>query len=206
MGDLYDFFAIGKNRFCFAIGDVSGKGVPASLFMAVTRTLLRSLAEKQTSPAVIANNLNKSLSLNNESCMFVTFFMGIIDLNDGTIRYINAGHNPPVLIRKEGTVQLFENAGTIPLGLNADFSYPEQKMVINKDDKIFFYTDGVNEAENASAELLGDKRMLEVIEMHKAQPPRDLIHSMEAAIEAHVAGFPQSDDITMMVMAFKGGQ
>ena len=205
-GDLYDFFAVDQDRFCFAIGDVSGKGVPASLFMAVTRTLLRSIADKVKSPSQIAHSLNKSLAINNESCMFVTFFMGIIDLRSGTITYVNAGHNPPVLIKKDGTVEMFKNAGTIPFGLHGDFSYPEESIVLGKEDMIFCYTDGVNEAENVNAELLGDQKMLEVIERHKSQTPRDLIHSMEAAIEEHVAGFPQSDDITMMVMRFNSEQ
>ncbi len=202
-GDLYDFFAVDKDRFCFAIGDVSGKGVPASLFMAVTRTLLRSIADKIKSPGQIANSLNKSLAINNESCMFVTFFMGIIDLKSGTITYVNAGHNPPVLIRKDGTVEMFKNAGTIPFGLAPDFSYPEQSIVLGKGDKLFCYTDGVNEAENSRSDLFGDQHMLDIIEQNKAENPRGLIAAMEVAIEAHVAGYPQSDDITMMVMTMK---
>ncbi|MDR4987740.1 MAG: SpoIIE family protein phosphatase [Bacteroidales bacterium] len=203
-GDLYDFFAIDKHRFCFAIGDVSGKGVPASLFMAVSRTLLRSIADKEKSPAKIAQSLNASLAWNNESCMFVTFFMGIIDLRNGEINYINAGHNPPVLIRKNGEVSMFETAGTIPFGLNETFAYPERTLTIKPGDKVFSYTDGVNEAENASSELFGDERMLNVINENKNKNPRMLISEMESAIEQHVAGFPQSDDITMMVMEYKG--
>lgn len=203
-GDLYDFFAIDKHRFCFAIGDVSGKGVPASLFMAVSRTLLRSIADKEKSPAKIAQSLNASLAWNNESCMFVTFFMGIIDLRNGEINYINAGHNPPVLIRKNGEVSMFETAGTIPFGLNETFAYPERTLTIKPGDKVFSYTDGVNEAENASSELFGDERMLNVINENKNKNPRMLISEMESAIEQHVAGFPQSDDITMMVLEYKG--
>ncbi len=202
-GDLYDFFTIDKNRFCFAIGDVSGKGVPASLFMAVTRTLLRSIADKVTSPAEMVNSLNKSLSMNNESCMFVTFFMGILDLNTKEVRFVNAGHNPPVMIRKNGDIKMFESKGTIPLGLNEFFQYPEEILKLEPGDKIFSYTDGVNEAENASSELFGDPRMIDVIRKHKDDAPRELILAMEAAIVKHVAGYPQSDDITMMALVLK---
>ncbi len=203
-GDLYDFFAIDKNRFCFAIGDVSGKGVPASLFMAVTRTLLRSIADKAKSPASIANTLNSSLAMNNESCMFVTFFMGIINLETGEVQYVNAGHNPPVLIRNGGEVNMLETSGTIPLGLYEDYKYTDKTLALQRGDKIFSYTDGVNEAENESAKLFGDDNMLDVIINHKEENPREMIASMEAAIESHVLGFPQSDDITMMVMEYKG--
>jgi phosphoserine phosphatase RsbU/P len=202
-GDLYDFFTMDEHRFCFAIGDVSGKGVPASLFMAVTRTLLRSIADKVNSPADIVNSLNKSLSLNNESCMFVTFFMGILDLRTKEVKYVNAGHNPPVIISNNGEVKMFETKGTIPLGLNEFFQYPEETLKLQQGDKFFSYTDGVNEAENAAAELFGDERMLDVIREHKDKNPRDLIMAMEAAIIKHVAGYPQSDDITMMALILK---
>jgi len=202
-GDLYDFFTMDEHRFCFAIGDVSGKGVPASLFMAVTRTLLRSIADKVKAPADIVNSLNKSLSLNNESCMFVTFFMGILDLKTKEIKYVNAGHNPPVIINNNGEVKMFESKGTIPLGLNEFFQYPEETLTLQQGDKLFSYTDGVNEAENSKAELFGDERMLDVIREHKNKNPRDLIMAMEAAIIKHVAGYPQSDDITMMALMLK---
>ncbi|TVR38917.1 MAG: HAMP domain-containing protein [Bacteroidia bacterium] len=202
-GDLYDFFAIDEERFCFAIGDVSGKGVPASLFMAVTRTLLRSIADKAKSASNIANTLNSSLAINNESCMFVTFFMGIIYLKTGELQYVNAGHNPPVMIRINGQVNMFETSGTIPLGLYEDYKYVDKSVMLHKGDKLFIYTDGVNESENKNAKLFGDKNMLDVIIKYKTENPRVLIQSMAAAIESHVSGFPQSDDITMMVMEYK---
>lgn len=203
-GDLYDFFIMDDDKFCFAIGDVSGKGVPASLFMAVTRTLLRSIADKTMSAAEITNTLNKSLALNNESCMFVTFFMGVLDLKSGEVQYVNAGHNPPVLITKDDELKSLESGGSIPLGLVADYVYKEQQLRMEAGDKIFAYTDGVNEAENAKAQLFGDDNMLQVVSKHKELDPRKLIKAVEDAVIRHVAGFPQSDDITMLTIAYNG--
>lgn len=201
-GDLYDFFLMEDEKFCFAIGDVSGKGVPASLFMAVTRTLLRSIADKVQSATGIANILNKSLAMNNDSCMFVTFFMGILDLKTGVVNYVNAGHNPPVFVSKNDEIKVFEISGSIPLGLQEDFQYQEQTIQMQKGDKIFTYTDGINEAENVHSQLFGDNNMLQVIREHKQHNPRKLIEAIEQAVEQHVAGYPQSDDLTMMVIAF----
>lgn len=201
-GDLYDFFSMDDDKFCFAVGDVSGKGVPASLFMAVTRTLLRSIADKVKSTTNIVNILNKSLAINNESCMFVTFFMGILDLKTGTVNYVNAGHNPPVLVRKNNGIEVFEVSKSIPLGIQEEFQYKEQTINMGKGDKIFVYTDGVSEAENIHHELFGEKNMMNLIKQHHYQNPRQLIESIEKAVEVHVAGYLQSDDITMMVVAY----
>jgi len=203
-GDLYDFFVVDQDKFVFAIGDVSGKGVPASLFMAVTRTLLRTIADKEQSPSRIMAVLNKSLSFNNESNMFVTFFLGVMNLKTGEVSYANAGHNPPVRITKEGEIRVFEPAKTIPLGLYEDFEYPESKTQLEPGEKIFTYTDGVSEAENVRDDLFDEERMLKVLEAHKDKKPRELIDEMMKAIEAHVQDHPQSDDITMMTVLYNG--
>lgn len=202
-GDLYDFFVVGQ-RFYFAIGDVSGKGVPASLLMAVTRTLLRSIADKEKSPQGIMKSLNKSLAYNNESNMFVTFFLGIIDLYSGNMMYSNAGHNPPVWIKANGETSLINQARAIPLGLFEDFIFTESSLQLEHGDKIFAYTDGVNEAENNSEEFFGDDSMLAIIENNLNAKPKALITKMTAAIENHVMDHPQSDDITMMAILYDG--
>ena len=136
-GDLYDFFVIDGNKFCFAIGDVSGKGVPASLYMAVTRTLVRSISDRETSPSGIVRSLNRSLSLNNESSMFVTFFLGVLDLFTGEVTYCNAGHNPPVIIRADGKTVMLNNTTSIPAGLFEDAVYGELSLKLESGDKIF---------------------------------------------------------------------
>jgi sigma-B regulation protein RsbU (phosphoserine phosphatase) len=203
-GDLYDFFVIDGNKFCFAIGDVSGKGVPASLFMAVTRTLVRSISDKEFAPSMIVSSLNKSLSSNNEASMFVTFFLGVLNLETGELRFSNAGHNPPVVIRKKGDVAMFEKTKFIPVGLFEDFEYGESSLQLEPGDKIFLYTDGVSEAENAESVLFGDENLMEIIRENVNASPRDLIHKMEEGLAQHVKGFTQSDDITMMTIVHNG--
>ncbi len=203
-GDLYDFFVIDGDKFCFAIGDVSGKGVPASLFMAVTRTLVRSISDKEVSPSVILSTLNKSLSSNNESSMFVTFFLGVLNLKTGELLYTNAGHNPPVVIRKNGTVNMFEKTKFIPVGLFEDFEYGELSLQLETGDKIFLYTDGVSEAENIENKLFGEDNLMEVICDNVSDSPRELIHKMEERLALHVDGYTQSDDITMMTIVYNG--
>ncbi len=203
-GDLYDFFIMDKDKFCFAVGDVSGKGVPASLFMAMTRTLLRTIADREKSPALIMESLNRSLAFNNESNMFVTFFMGIIDLRTGILSFSNAGHNPPVLLSATGENKAFDISKSIPLGLFEDFKYTESSLQLNPGDRIFAYTDGVTEAENKSDELFEEDRMFSILEKQRQSSPRDMIRLMSVAIEDHVGEHPQSDDITMLTVAYNG--
>ncbi|NCC45951.1 MAG: HAMP domain-containing protein [Bacteroidia bacterium] len=203
-GDLYDFFVIDGNKFCFAIGDVSGKGVPASLFMAVTRTLVRSISDKETSPSVIVETLNKSISQNNDSNMFVTFFLGILDLSNGILKYTNAGHNPPVIIKSNKESVMFEKTKYIPVGLFEDFKYGELSLQLDPGDKIFLYTDGVSEAEDCENNLFGEDALMDAIRMNINASPRELIGKMEEKVSAHVNGFSQSDDITMMTIVYNG--
>jgi len=203
-GDLYDFFLLGDDKLCFAIGDVSGKGVPASLFMAVTRTLLRSVADKDGSPSGFVTSLNKSLSYNNESSMFVTFFVGVLDLHTGEIVYSNAGHNPPVIIRETGAVEMFELSKSIPIGLFEDFTYTEATVKLNKGDKLFMYTDGITEAENCDKELYSPERLVEILRANVKASPIQMIKFVEEDVTSHVACNPQSDDITMMTIVYYG--
>ncbi len=201
-GDLYDFFVIDGDKFCFAIGDVSGKGVPASLYMAVTRTLVRSISDKEFMPSSIVSSLNKSLSSNNESSMFVTFFLGVLDLKTGELSYCNAGHNPPFMIRNNGEVFMLEKTKFIPVGLFEDFEYGEASLRLEPGDKLFLYTDGVSEAENAGNVLYGEENILKVIQANLEASPRELIQCMEQDVAFHVNGYFQSDDITMMTIAY----
>jgi sigma-B regulation protein RsbU (phosphoserine phosphatase) len=203
-GDLYDFFVIEGNKFCFAIGDVSGKGVPASLFMAVTRTLVRSISDNVHSPSAIVESLNRSISQNNDSNMFVTLFLGVLDLKTGELLYTNAGHNPPVLIRKNGETFMFEKTKFIPAGLFEDFKYGESSLKLESGDKLFLYTDGVSEAENAQGDLFGEHSVMQIINNNINARPQELINIMGNEISAHVNGYTQSDDITMMTIVYNG--
>lgn len=201
-GDLFDFFLIDKQQFCFAIGDVSGKGVPASLFMAVTRTLLRSVADRETSTARIVETMNRSLTEGNDSNMFVTFFLGILNLENGQLRYTNAGHNPPAIRRKNGEVAFFGQSGCIPVGLFESAAYIESELRLERGEKLFLYTDGVTEAEDALGMQYGEERLLSQIKTYGEEAPRTLIARMEKDIAIHVKGNPPSDDITMLTLFF----
>lgn len=203
-GDLYDFFIVDKNKLCFAIGDVSGKGIPASLFMAVTRTLLRSVADKNKSTAEIVSSINKTLSFNNESNMFVTFFLGILDVSNGELKYCNAGHNPPVLIKNKQDADYFKITKAIPVGLFEDFAYVEESMKIEVGDQMFLYTDGLTEAEDATNKLFGDDQLLEVIRKNAECTPQLLVKETMKAVSLHVNGYIQSDDLTMMSIIYNG--
>lgn len=202
-GDLYDFFLIDDKHLCFAIGDVSGKGVPASLFMAVTRTLLRSVAPNQKSPAVIVNILNKSLSTDNESNMFVTFFLGILNVDTGEMKYTNAGHNPPLLVKPDGNTEYFGLTTEIPVGLFENYEYGEKICTISTNDKLFLYTDGVTEAEDQNEVLYSDKKLLDCVSENYQSEPRDLIGRVAVDIASHVRGNAQSDDLTMLCIVYK---
>ena len=205
-GDLYDFFMIDDNHICFAIGDVSGKGVPASLFMAVTRTLLRSIAPDQMTAHSIVNSLNKSLSSNNESNMFVTFFLGIIELDSGIMTYTNAGHNPPVLIHPNGEIKVFDTTKDIPVGIFDTFEYEEKSLQLSDNDKLFLYTDGVTEAENKEEEFYSEKRLIKCLSNNYQLTPKDLINIVSDDVAQHVNKNEQSDDITVLSIVYYGSK
>lgn len=205
-GDLYDFFLLDDKTLCFAIGDVSGKGVPASLFMAVTRTLLRSVGDKKLSAAEMLSSINKTLAFNNESNMFVTFFLGVIDLRNGMLNYCNAGHNPPVLIRENGDCRFFNLTKAIPLGLFDSFAYTDESLRLEKGDQVFLYTDGLTEAEDVDNKLYGDDRLLSFVAKQTKLAPRDLIKEVSKDVADHVNGHSQSDDLTMMSIYYYGSK
>jgi sigma-B regulation protein RsbU (phosphoserine phosphatase) len=203
-GDLYDFFLIGEDKLCFAIGDVSGKGVPASLFMAVTRTLLRSVSTIDGSPSAVVSSLNKSLSYNNESSMFVTFFVGMLHLKTGELKFSNAGHNPPFMIRNNGKVEMFEITKSIPIGLFEEIKYTESVVHLQKGDKLFMYTDGITEAENHDKALYSADRLMMILQKNILATPKQLIQTVDEDVALHVDKYPQSDDLTMMTIVFYG--
>lgn len=200
-GDLYDFF-IDSNQLYFAIGDVSGKGVPASLFMAVTRSLFRSVATHFADPAQIVESMNISVSENNESNMFVTLFVGILDLDNGLMRYCNAGHNPPVLITPDGDVNYMEVKPNIPVGLFDMFPFASESCTIGRGTTIFLYTDGLTEAENIDQELYSDPKLLDVLRVEPKLGPRCMIEMVKNSVEEHVGEAEQSDDMTILTINY----
>ena len=196
-GDLYDFY-IKDERLYFCIGDVSGKGVPASLVMAVTRSLFRTVSAHEKSPQRIVTLMNESMSDMNESNMFVTLFCGVLDLVTGHLRYCNAGHNPPMLLTDR--IQNLDVVPNIPLGVMPEMSFREQEIDLNYDDALFLYTDGLTEAENAAHELFGEERALQVL--HTRRPSDEQLSAVQDAVATFVDGAPQSDDLTMLFIHY----
>ncbi len=201
-GDLYDFFIDG-DRFYFIIGDVSGKGVPASLVMAVTCRLFRTIATYFHSAAEIVTTLNNALAETNEANMFVTFFLGILDLKSGRLQYCNGGHNAPILITPEGRTSYMDTNTNIPLGLFGGFTYEEAETDFPTGSAIFLYTDGVTEAEDTVKELYSEERLLKVIEDIGAKDdPETIVNTVLDDVKAHAGAAEQSDDITMLYVYY----
>ena len=200
-GDLYDYF-IRDEKLFFCIGDVSGKGVPASLVMAVTRTTFRNLSASEDSPGKIVRGMNESLCAMNESSMFVTFFCGVLDLASGTLRYCNAGHNPPLILTR--SMQFLPVEANLPLGIMSGMEFKEQGISFRYDDALFLYTDGLTEAENAGHMQFGEERMKKVL--HGRKGAYEHLKNMEKEVASFVGGAPQSDDLTMLFIHYLGGQ
>lgn len=196
-GDLYDYF-IKDEHLYFCIGDVSGKGVPASLVMAMTRSLFRAVSVHEKSPRHIVNAMNESLTDMNEQNFFVTFFCGVLDLSNGHLRYCNAGHNTPIILTD--TVKKLPIVSNLPLGIIPDFDYQEQDTNIIYDDAMFLYTDGVTEAENVDHRLYGEKRMEDIL--HIRRSPQDHLKAVYDSVDVFVGEAPQSDDLTMLFIHF----
>ncbi len=197
-GDLYDFY-IRDEKLFFCIGDVSGKGVPASLVMAVTRSLFRTVSTHEGSPERIMKQMNNAMSEMNESSMFVTLFVGVLDLRNGQALYCNAGHNPPVLAGAE--TRFIQQDANIPVGLMPDWDYTLQEGRMEAGDILFLYTDGLTEAENAEHGQFGEERMMERLRTLERKP-RAIIEGTTEAVHAFVGGAEQSDDLTMVAIQF----
>ena len=200
-GDLYDFF-IEDEKLYFIVGDVSGKGIPASLVMAVTCRLFRSVASHLDKPEEIIASLNDSLADGNESNMFCTAFLGVLDLRTGHLRYCNAGHNAPFIIGADGSVALMDVLPNLPLGLFSGFPYQGQEIQIDKHTMLYMFTDGVNEAENGVKEQFGDLRLEGLLRRNAALEPSELIAATLTEVEYHANGAEQSDDITVMCIKY----
>ena len=200
-GDLYDFF-IKDEKLYFIIGDVSGKGVPASLVMAVTCRLFRSVASYINKPEEIISSLNDSLADGNDSNMFCTAFIGILCLKTGELKYCNAGHNAPLIVDPEGKISMLDVKPNLPLGLFDGFPYEGQETTISRNTMLYLFTDGVTEAENNNKELLGDDKLAAFLKMNTETDPGVLIDLTFEEIKAHANGAEQSDDITVMCIKY----
>ncbi len=204
-GDFYDFFLIDNDRLGVVIGDVSGKGVPAAIFMAVSRTLMRATALKGIPPTECMNYVNHLLCRESLSSMFVTLFYGILTFSTGEMIYSNGGHNPPYLVSSDGTVQPVALTHDMALGLFEDNQYQCKTLKMGGGDTLVLYTDGVTEAMNRREECYSEDRLEEVLIRSASQAPLDLTRSVLDSVRAFVDGHEASDDITMLTLQFYGG-
>ena len=198
-GDLYGYLMIGDLLY-FCVGDVSGKGVPASLFMAQATRLFRTLAAQKMMPAEIATRMNAALTEGNEQGMFVTMFIGLVDLNTGHLDFCNAGHNAPIILEKGDTrnPQYMEMESNAPIGLWPDLEFEGESIDSIKGRPLFVYTDGLNEAENKQLEQFGDDRLLDFLRRTKFENAQQLIERLSEEVEKHRDGADPNDDLTML--------
>jgi len=202
-GDFYDFFFIEPGRLCFVVGDVSGKGVAAGLFMGVTRTLVRALARPGRSPVEILSLVNTELCRDNEACLFVTMVLGIADAASGEVVCGLGAHNPPVRVPARGVPE-FGPLGGAPLGLMSGPKFAEWRVQLAPGDALVVYTDGVTEALDESGRLFTSERLLELLGRQAGGRAENLTGAVSAAVAAHAAAAERSDDITILVLRRRG--
>lgn len=204
-GDFYDFFLIDDTHLCLVMADVSGKGIPASLFMAVTKTLIKATASTGHAPADILTRVNGEIARDNDQSMFVTVFFAVLDLQTGGMVFTNAGHNPPLLIRSNGTIAPIGGSGQLVLGAMEDTVYRDDSSALAPGDRLFLYTDGVTEAMSPGDEMYGNERLERALAQLRDGTLREMAHGVVDGIRAFAETTPQSDDITIMAFEYLGG-
>jgi len=202
-GDFYDFFFIDQSRLCFLIADVADKGVPAALYMMVAKTLLKTEGQRLGEPDQILASVNEILAADNERCMFTTVFCAVIDVTTGEVRFACAGHNPPLLVSTHGVGFLAPQPGMM-LGALAGARYHNERLSLKPGDTLFLYTDGVTEAANAEGQMLGEAALRNTLQSAAADGAEAMVHRVRAAVSHHAAGAPQSDDVTLLAITYRG--
>lgn len=205
-GDLYDFFFVDQNHLVFLVGDVSGKGVPASLFMAVTKTLIKTRAASGIGPDEILRSVNRDLCEGNDTTMFVTVFCAVLEIDSGRVVYSSAGHNPPVLLRETGTVDFLPFAGSTALGVFEDSVYSRDVVDLNPGDTLVLYTDGVTEAMNAEGRFFSDEKLLRSVQAIGPDGAEKATAKILSEVHEFAAGALQSDDITLLALKYQGSR
>ena len=202
-GDFYDVFFMQTDRLAFVVGDVSGKGVPAALFMANAKITLQNCLRDVPEPAKAVEIANNALCARNEADMFVTIWVGVLDLRSGELCYVSAGHNPPVILRGDRAEYLKTKNGFVMAGMEG-VKYREFTTTLGKGDTLFLYTDGVTEAQTRENELYGEERLLECLQNARGESADGLIGAVRASVEAFAAGNEQFDDMTMLCVRYNG--
>jgi sigma-B regulation protein RsbU (phosphoserine phosphatase) len=199
-GDFYDFIELPDGRIGVVMADVSGKGVPAAFFMAVSRTSLREQAARYPDPGACLARTNEILCAQNPLDLFVTVFYGVLDPVTGVLSYANGGHNPPLVARADGSIEALDGAGGLVLGVMPGVSYPEHTVQLRPDDRLVLYTDGVTEAFNPADEAYGVERLLAEIRAHRAGTTEALVERICNSVTVFAGTAPQSDDITLTAL------
>lgn len=199
-GDFYDFFFINEQIFAFVVADVSGKGVPAALLMAVAKTLLKSHSQETRSTARVVELTNNELSENNKDCMFITAFFGMIDTSTGEMTYTNAGHNPPYLMKPDGTINTLDSIHGPMIGAMEGVPYEEASMKLGVDDKLMLFTDGITEAFDVNRQAYGEERLAELLGRSGKLGTKYLVDALVKDVDEFVGETEQSDDITVFCL------
>ena len=203
-GDFYDYFFIDDDHLCLVIADVSGKGVPAALFMMAAKIILKSSAMQGKSPAEILTATNRAICENNPQDMFVTVWLGVLELSTGNLTAVNAGHEYPAVKRADGRFEVIKTKHNLFIGGMDDVTYKEYKLNLKPGDKIFVYTDGLPEATDSAGEMFGMDRMTDALNEYLDEKPRPLIEGMRESVNKFVKDAEQFDDITMMCLEYAG--
>ena len=203
-GDFYDFFLIDESHLALAIADVSGKGVPAALFMMISKILVQNAAMAALSPAEVLRAVNNQICANNREEMFITVWFGILDTATGKITAANAGHEYPALMTSGGAFELLKDKHGFVIGGMEDIRYRDYELSLTPGSKLFLYTDGVPEATNAENELFGTDRMLRALNEQPSAPPEKILKNVRRAVDGFVKDAEQFDDLTMLCVEYKG--
>lgn len=203
-GDFYDFYFIDDTHFMFVIADVSGKGVPAALFMMTVKTLINYIAQSVHNPEEMMKIVNKKICANNKQGFFVTLLAGIVNIKTGDLSIVNCGHNPPLLKQANGKFAYLETEHNIVLGAFNDFDFKSNQFKLDEGDTIIFYTDGITEAMNSSDEMYGEERLLETVNSTEYESISELQNKIKQNVKEFTKDFPQSDDMTMLICKFNG--
>jgi sigma-B regulation protein RsbU (phosphoserine phosphatase) len=203
-GDFYDFFLLDEHHLGFLIADVSGKGVPASIYMAVSRTMIRSIATQIDDPAECLSTVNKILIPESDLTTFVTVFYGVMDTRTGNVRYCNGGHNLPYIIRKDGAIEEIENTEGILLGKIEPYEFETKEFTLEPGEKVMLFTDGVTEANAENEEMYEEPRLEAFLAKHADNDVNKMVRSLVVDVLKFMGKADQSDDITILSVGYNG--
>jgi sigma-B regulation protein RsbU (phosphoserine phosphatase) len=203
-GDLYDFFLIAPHRFGFIVADAAGKGLPAAIFITLTRTLLRAAANRLPLPGDCLRAVNAMLCLDNPSMMFTTAFFGVLDTTSGELRFANAGHNPPYILRKNASVEIVPIQGATALGILEEGAYPTGTVRLAPGEAMVCFSDGVTEAIDQAGGLFGESRLITALARKVGEHPSEIVAEVVAAVDQFIGVTPVADDVTVMALRYNG--